>query len=88
MRLATYSLVVNASKIVGVLVPEVDDHITHIQFADDTSILIQAKREYMDNLFQNFKTLGKASGLFVKESGVKVVLVPELSVPVDLRDLD
>lgn len=69
MRLATYSLVVNASKIVGVLVPEVDDHITHIQFADDTSILIQAKREYMDNLFQNFKTLEKHLGYLLKKVG-------------------
>lgn len=75
-------------RIKGVYIPEIEDQITHGQSVDDTNAVIIAKREYVDNLFLIFRTLGEASGLFVKEHGVKVVLISEEELPEELQDLD
>lgn len=68
----------------GVPIPEADVQYTHNQFADDTSVIIEAKCESIDNLFGLFRTIGKASGLHITEVGVKVVLLLERPILVEL----
>lgn len=72
----------------GVPIWETGEQITHAQFANDTSITIVAKRCSMDHLFRIFKILGDASGLYVKEQGVKAIHILEKEVPTELLNLD
>lgn len=67
---------------------QVSNMYTHGQFSDDTSIIIEAKLEYMEAMFNVFHCMGKASGLFVKETGVKVVLIYNQALPQELEGLD
>lgn len=60
----------------------------HGQYVDDTSATIVAKCIYVDNLFTIFRTLGEASSLFIKEVGVKAVLLGDGPIPPKLEDLD
>lgn len=46
-----------------------------------------AKREFIDNTFSLFQTFGNASGLFVKEIGVKAILISNNPNPHELEDL-
>lgn len=78
----------NLGLIKGVFVEEIGKQITHNQYADDTTVIIEAKREGIEHLFDIFRMMGKASNLYVKESGVKATLVPDQLVPTVLGDLD
>lgn len=72
----------------GVLIEEIGEKYTHGQFVDDTSIIIKAKLEFVEATFRIFHAMGKASGLFVKEIGVKVVLISDQAMPEELEGLD
>lgn len=56
---------IDEGRIKGVFIPKIQDQITHNLFADDTSIILEAKRVYVDNLFHIFRTLGDTSSLYV-----------------------
>lgn len=72
----------------GVHIPEIGDQHTHGQFADDTKVMIEAKRAYVDHVFSVFRTLGEASGLFVKETDiVRAVHLLDQPLPDELVDL-
>lgn len=59
----------------GVRIEETGDCITHAQFADDTSIVIEEKLEYVVKVLQNFHVVGEASGFFVRVEGIKAMLI-------------
>lgn len=72
----------------GVYIEETSEQATHGQFVDNTNVIIEVKRNYIDYTFGIFKKMGLASELYVKESGVKVVLVPDQPIPLELANLD
>lgn len=77
----------NVGLIWGVFLPETGEEHTHDQFSDDTKVIIVAKREYIQNNFALFRTFGEASGLFIKETGVKAFLISDDPIPPELLDL-
>lgn len=60
---------------------------THGQFADDTNIIVEAKKEYVDATFDIFQCKGKAFGRFVKEEGVKAILISDQPMTYEIKDL-
>lgn len=72
----------------GVYIAETGEQYSHGQFSDDTNMVIEASRGYIDATFEIFHTMGKASGLFVKTSRVKAVLVPSQLLPPKFSDVD
>lgn len=80
--------VVEEGLIKRVPIEEIGDQYTHSQFVDDTSVIIEAKIEYVDATFQIFRCMGRASGLFIKEGGVKTILISEQAMPIELLALD
>lgn len=58
------------------------------QFIDDTSVVIEAKIEYVEATFNIFRFMGRALGLYVKESKVKAILVSNLAMLEELKELD
>lgn len=52
------------------------EHATHGQFADNTNVIFEARREYINETFAIFQLKGEALGLYVKTTGVKAVLSP------------
>lgn len=59
----------------------------HRQFVDNTHVIIEAKPVFVEETFKVFRTMGKASGLYVKEMNVKAVFVADTLVPPKLRSL-
>lgn len=59
-----------------VFVKEIGEQKTHGQYVDNTVVLIEADRRGIDYLFDTFRQMGLASGLFIKEIGVKATMVP------------
>lgn len=49
---------------------------------------MEAKRCYIDQVFNTFRLMGNASGLFIKETVVKVVFLSDDPLPLDLVLLD
>lgn len=49
---------------------------------------MEANRGYIDATFDILQRMRRASGLFVKTSEVKVVLVPDQPLPQEFTDLD
>lgn len=64
------------------------EEFTHGQFANDTKVIIEAKLEYVNQIFQLFRTMGDTSGLYVKEVGVKATLISNQDMPSKLSTLD
>lgn len=56
---------------------------THCQFVDDTNVIIGAKREYVEATFDIFRC-----SLFIKEEGVKAILVPDQPMPDEIKELN
>lgn len=77
----------DAGLIKGFWIEETGDYITHAQFADDTNVIVEAKREYIDNTLDIFRIVGEASSLFVKVEGIKAVLISEQPLPIELLSL-
>lgn len=75
-------------RIQGVYIQETDDQVTHSQFVDDRNIVVEAKREYVEETFAVFRKLGDASALHIKYIGVKVVLISDHPLPHELAHLD
>lgn len=76
-----FTQAIDKSIIKGVYVEEAGEQVTHGQYADDTNVILEAKRQYIDATFEIFRLLGRAFGLFVKEVGVQAVLIPSQLVP-------
>lgn len=72
----------------GVPIPVAGEQYTHGQFADDPNVILEAKKEYMEATFDIFRCMGKASRLFVKEEGVKVVLIFDLPMMDEIKELN
>lgn len=51
-------------------------------------MIIEAKIEYVEATFQIFRCIGRAFDLFVKESGVKAMLLSQHAMPAELMALD
>lgn len=62
-------------RIKAVLVPENGEMVNHAQFVDDTSIITEASLEGFQNVLSTFRTFGDASGLYIKEEGIKETLI-------------
>lgn len=71
----------------GVHIPETGEQATHGKLVDDTHVLIEARKDYVDETFKVFRTMGRALGLFLKEINVKAVYVVDALVPQELQDL-
>lgn len=65
----------NKGIIKGVPIVEMGDQYTHGQFIDDTSVIIEAKTQYVEATFEIFKDMSLAFGLYVKVTKVKVVFI-------------
>lgn len=62
----------------GVYIQEMGEDIhTHNQFFDDTSCVIEAKTEYVEATLHIFKEIGNAFDLFIKEHGIKAIIIPQ-----------
>lgn len=72
----------------GVHIEETDDQFTHSQFVDDMSVIVEAKKKYVDEVFQVFHLMGRASGLFIKETRVKAIFISSDPMPNDIKSLD
>lgn len=72
----------------GVFIKETNDQVMHGQFVDDTNVVIEAERQYVDATFAVFRRMGEASGLHIKYTGVKTVLISDQPPPPELADLD
>lgn len=79
--------VVDEGKLRGVYIPEIDEQATHGQFVDDTHVLIEAWKEFVEESFRVFRFMGNALGLFVKESEVKAICVADGPIPHELQAL-
>lgn len=44
----------------GVPIAVIGEQYTHGQFADDTNVILEAKREYVDATFDIFRCMGRA----------------------------
>lgn len=62
-------------RIRGVYIEETEDQYTHCQFVDDTSVLVEARRTYIDQVLYVFRLMGRASSLYIKETNVKAVYI-------------
>lgn len=65
----------NEGRIRGVMIEEIGEQYTHGQFMDDTNMLIKAKRLVVDQVLNTFRIIGNASGLFIKETHIKVMFI-------------
>lgn len=68
-------------RIKGVFIPETGDQVTHSQLVDDTNVIIEANRDYVEATFDVFRLLGCASSLDIKYSGIKAVLISNWPLP-------
>lgn len=55
---------------------------------DDTNCVIEATPEYIENTLSIFRDMGNASGLFIKEQGIKAVFISPRPLPPILFYLD
>lgn len=67
---------------------ETREEYTHSQFVDYTNCIIEARLEYIEATFCIFKEIRNAFGLFIKEQGIKVVLISSQTLPQELQHLD
>lgn len=81
-------VVVDKGLIRGVPIKETDEQHTHVQFADDTNIIVEATREVINNNLAKIRMVGEASGFFIKEVGIKAILISTKPLPADLASLD
>lgn len=72
----------------SVYIEETREEETHTQFVDDTNLIFEAKMESITCALEILRQLGRASGLFVKEVGLKVVLISSNPLPNELLALD
>lgn len=76
--------IADLGKIKGVPMVETGDQYTHGQFANDTSITIEANLEYVKKTFSIFRCMGQASSLYVK----RIILISKDPLSGELLDLD
>lgn len=72
----------------GDFVEEIEDHRTHVQLVDDTSVVAKAFVGCIQNVLGIFRVLGQASSLFIKEQGLHVVWVSKRPLSAEFRVLD
>lgn len=68
-------------------IPKTAEQHTHGQFPDDTHVIIEAKKSYVEATLDLFRKFGDASDLYIKEVGVKAVLVSNEPLPHELEYL-
>lgn len=51
-------------------------------------MVVEARREYVDQVYSIFKTIGHALRLFIKESRVKAIFIFNEPMPNDIQALD
>lgn len=57
----------------GVYIAKTGEQYTHKQFANDTIVVVEAKREFIDTTFAIFQLMDRAFGIFIKSYGVKLL---------------
>lgn len=71
-------------RIKGVYIQETDDQVKNGQVANDTNVVVEVRKECVEATFVVFRTMGEASRLQIKYTGVKAVLISEHPVPHEL----
>lgn len=71
----------------GVPIQEIQRDYFLGQFADDNKVLVEARRQYLKEIFRLFDLFAQASGLRIKKAGIKAVYIGEGEIPTDLLDL-
>lgn len=77
-----------ARRIKGVHIEETDDQYMHGQFVNNTSIVVQAERRYVDHVLDTFWLMGQAFGLYIKKTRIKFVYISLEPMPKDIWTLD
>lgn len=72
----------------GVEIVEIREEFTHGQYTNDTTMIVEAKLEYIEKTFSIFSQMGLASGLYIKETQVKAVFFSQAPRPDWLTELD
>lgn len=80
--------VVDGGLIKEVPIVETEELYTHGQFFDDTNVIVEANKEYVEETFEIFQCMGKALEIFVKEIGVKAVFISNLPMIDEIRELN
>lgn len=78
---------VNQGRIHGVPIIEIADQYTHGQFVHDTNVIVEAKVEYIQAIFEICRCMGNACGLYVKETDIKVVFIYDQPMLEDIQAL-
>lgn len=55
---------------------------------DNTSVVVEAQRDYVDQVFSIFCRMGYASSLFIKETEVKAMYISRVVMSTDIQSLD
>lgn len=66
---------------------EIGEQLIHGQFVDDTHVILEAKRSYIDATFNIFRMMEQTFGIFVKEIGVKAIHISNAPLPPKSYDM-
>lgn len=78
----------DVGRIQGVYIEETGEQYTHGQFIDDTSIIVQSHKRYVDHILSTFRVMGQASSLYIKETRIRAVYISPHPMLDDLKALD